>query len=187
MWAARSPSPQMRNTPRRSRICHGPLTSASTAVAAPIRMPVLPRWALLFFIVCCHPFFFFSTECGGTLFLLQVSVFLPSYTKRTVPAFQVILKTGAVPVKWGCTAAPESPCYAVPLGTTYWQSVTASGQPVKSFFLLLSANGGVIYKKVPADAAAQKGRLILLALEYKLNSVCNAERVPRYRRYPCNP
>ena len=30
-------------------------------------------------------------------------------------------------------------------------------------------------KKVPADAAMQKGRLILLALEYKLNSVCNAE------------
>jgi len=31
------------------------------------------------------------------------------------------------------------------------------------------------------------GRLMLLALEYKLDSVCNAERLPRYRRCSCNP
>lgn len=31
------------------------------------------------------------------------------------------------------------------------------------------------------------GRLMLLALEYKLDSVCNAERVPRYRMCSCNP
>ena len=31
------------------------------------------------------------------------------------------------------------------------------------------------------------GRLMLLALEYKLDSVCNAERVLRYRRYSCSP
>ena len=32
-------------------------------------------------------------------------------------------------------------------------------------------------KKVPADAAAKMGRLMLLALEYKLDSVCNAEKI----------
>ena len=42
-------------------------------------------------------------------------------------------------------------------------------------------------KKVPADAAVKMGRLMLLALEYKLDSVCNAERVPRYRRCSCSP
>ena len=31
------------------------------------------------------------------------------------------------------------------------------------------------------------GRLIPLALEYKLDNVCNAEKVPRYRRCSCNP
>lgn len=45
----------------------------------------------------------------------------------------------------------------------------------------------ICIKKVPADAAAQKGRLVLLALEYKLDSVCNAEGFPPYRRYSCNP
>lgn len=45
----------------------------------------------------------------------------------------------------------------------------------------------IFIKKVPADAAAQKGRLILLALEYKLDNVCNAERFPPYRKWSCNP
>ena len=49
-------------------------------------------------------------------------------------------------------------------------------QPVKSVFLLLSANGGDIYKKSAGRRCRKKGRLVLLALEYKLDSVCNAER-----------
>ena len=75
----------------------------------------------------------------------------------------------------GCFEGGRQHC-PYPCGRDSFRSFQCSPHTAKEFvLLLLSANGGDIYKKVPADAAMQKDRLILPALEYKLNSVCNAE------------
>ena len=64
----------------------------------------------------------------------------------------------------------------IPVGETVSGHFNAARiQPKNSFLYSFLPMAVISIKKVPADAAMQKGRLILLALEYKLNSVCNAE------------